>query len=129
MNNFMLQLQPISRGRKRLLPVYMALNDTKTLQLPHIQHRRELVSLPLLEIKSSLQPVTVLTRSSSVLCKQQRIMDGEIRVLVGDSRRKQPIYNILTLQTTVKNYLYLGMTFWGVLKTLSLVWEVSNPLG
>ena len=129
MNNFMLQLQPISRGRKRLLPVYMALNDTKTLQLTHIQHRRELVSLPLLEIKSSLQPVTVLTRSSSVLCKQQRIMDGEIRVLVGDSRRKQPIYNILTLQTTVKNYLYLGMTFWGVLKTLSLVWEVSNPLG
>jgi len=129
----MLQLQPISRGR-RLLPVYMAFNDTKTLQPPQIQHRREAVSLPLLEIKPSLQPVTVLTRSSSVSCKQQRIMDGDItdglwQVLVGDSRRKQPIYNILTVQTTVKNYLYLGMTFWGVLKTLSLVWEVSNPLG
>jgi hypothetical protein len=105
----------------------------KTLQPSRIQHRRVKVSLPLLEIKLSLQPVTVLTRSSRVLCKQRiidvGIRDGLQQVLVGQSGRKQLIYNILTEHTTVKNYLYLGMTFWGVLKTLSLVWEVSNPLG
>jgi len=74
----MFQLQPISRGRKDSFPYIWHSMIQKPCSHPQIQHRREEVSLPLLEIKSSLQPVTVLTRSSSVSCKQQRIMDGEI---------------------------------------------------